>query len=83
MSNMSYCRFQNTLHDLDDCKDAVEELVIDDDSKRSALSREEVEAAVKLVETCTNLLLILSEEMACDIDEVADKRDLLRKILSA
>lgn len=23
MSNMSYCRFRNTLHDFDDCVDAV------------------------------------------------------------
>ena len=27
MSNMSYCRFENTASDLQDCLDAVEELI--------------------------------------------------------
>jgi hypothetical protein len=26
MANMSYCRFQNTLHDFQDCYDALEEV---------------------------------------------------------
>lgn len=45
MSNMSYCRFQNTLSDLRDCADALEE---DDEP----LSSEEARAAIKLIEEC-------------------------------
>jgi hypothetical protein len=43
MSNMSYCRFQNTLPDLEDC----EEHITDND-----LSEEEEKAKKRLVETC-------------------------------
>lgn len=43
MSNMSYCRFQNTLEDLQDCSN-----YITDDS----LSREEERARENLVDLC-------------------------------
>jgi len=47
MSNMSYCRFQNTLKDLRDCRDALSEL-----SELSELSTDEKEAAIKLIRMC-------------------------------
>lgn len=43
MSNMSYCRFQNTLQDLRDCFEHLQ----DDD-----LSYEERQAREKLIEYC-------------------------------
>ena len=46
MSNMSYCRFQNTLSDLQDC----EEHLSDDD-----LSEDEEEARIKLVKLCKEI----------------------------
>lgn len=46
MSNMSYCRFRNTLGDLYDCKQALNEEGLD------SLSDEEKEAAEELSEVC-------------------------------
>lgn len=46
MSNMSYCRFRNTLSDLQDCVD-----YIDDD-----LSPEEARARECLVEVCAEIV---------------------------
>lgn len=50
MANMSYCRFQNTLADLDDCADALEAMLTGAD--HDELSREERDAAIRLVERC-------------------------------
>jgi len=46
MSNMSYCRFQNTLPDLQDCEDALFRISLDD------LSEEERHAAEELIKLC-------------------------------
>jgi len=43
MSNMSYCRFQNTVSDLDDCYEAID----DDD-----LSEAETKARRSLIRLC-------------------------------
>ena len=40
MSNLSYCRFQNTVSDLSDCADALEEI----DGNLAELSRDEARA---------------------------------------
>jgi hypothetical protein len=53
MSNMSYCRFQNTLKDLHACYDALCE-----DTK---LSKEEWEAARKLLTLCAKMQEEFSE----------------------
>jgi hypothetical protein len=47
MSNMSYCRFRNTLSDLQDCVDYMD----DDD-----LSPEEAQARKCLVEVCAEIV---------------------------
>jgi len=44
MSNMSYCRFQNTLSDLEDCLQALQEEGIEN------LSPDEKRAALRLIE---------------------------------
>jgi len=49
MANMSYCRFRNTLEDLLDCYNALDDEGIDD------LSHEEKRAALKLIQTCVEL----------------------------
>ena len=46
--NMSYCRFQNTVIDLADCMDAVEEI----DHDPAKLSADEEKAARRLIEIC-------------------------------
>lgn len=58
MSNMSYCRFQNTSKDLDDCADALDELLSGGDV---ALSRKELEAAQELVATCMRVVQRVAE----------------------
>ena len=48
MSNMSYCRFQNTLSDLRDCEEAL-----DEDAK---LSESEEHAKQELLRLCERLV---------------------------
>lgn len=45
MSNMSYCRFQNTLRDLEDCYDNMDE----------DLSPEEQAAKERLIQLCKEI----------------------------
>ncbi len=51
MSNMSHCRFRNTLSDLRDCRDALSE--INDPEKE--LSKEEAAAAKRLFALCREI----------------------------
>ena len=50
MSNMSYCRFQNTLKDLQDCFNALNEEPIDE------LSREERSSAEDILILCQEFI---------------------------
>jgi hypothetical protein len=79
MSNMSYCRFQNTDRDLDDCKDALEEMVDGYLGLRGAppLSREELAAAKSLVRNCANILNLLAEATGQDVERLLDRDDLI------
>jgi hypothetical protein len=68
MSNMGYCRFQNTLSDLRDCLEALE------DAK--PLSPEEFRAAVSLRELCEDILRDENEPVAQgDWDDEDDDED--------
>lgn len=69
MSNMSYCRFQNTSRDLDECKDYLEAMMYEGDA---ALSTEELAAAKSLVKTCAEILMMVAEAAAIDSDEILD-----------
>lgn len=60
MSNMSYCRFQNTASDLDDCKAALLAMVEGDAGK---LSRDELRAAKRLVVSCAEIISLLAEDV--------------------
>jgi hypothetical protein len=51
MSNMSYCRFQNTLRDLLDCQSALSEGCDEDDD----FSEDEYEAMHNLINTCKEI----------------------------
>ena len=51
MSNMSYCRFRNTLSDLHDCGDALDDIGGD----LSELSEEEAAAAKRLIAMCRQI----------------------------
>ena len=52
MANMSYCRFQNTLRDLEDCFEALEEL-----ESLEELSTSEERAALEMGELITSILI--------------------------
>jgi hypothetical protein len=52
MANMSYCRFQNTLEDLRDCRDNM-----DDD-----LSEDEAWARKRLIEVCKEIAEYADED---------------------
>jgi ribosomal protein S14 len=54
MPNMSYCRFENTSNDLDDCLEHIED----------ALDSYEHRAREKLIETCKAIL----EQLGADVD---------------
>lgn len=69
MSNMSYCRFRNTLGDLDDCKDALEAMMYEGEA---ALDAEELVAAKNLVKTCAEILMTVAEASGIDSDTILD-----------
>lgn len=76
MSNMSYCRFRNTETDLDDCAEALEELLGGEayDDEEESLSEEELSAAISLVQTCFDIVSLVSDHMGIDVfSEDADK----------
>lgn len=60
MSNMAYCRFSNTLADLQDCYAAMADLESLDD-----LSPEEARAARRLVKLCERI----SDDWIDEVDE--------------
>lgn len=51
MSNMSYCRFQNTVKDLRDCQDALDDI----GDNLAELSKEEARAANALIAICQEI----------------------------
>ena len=50
MSNMRYCRFQNTSGDLEDCVEALEE-----DPKLVNFRGDELRCAIRLIEMCRDI----------------------------
>ena len=64
--NMSYCRFQNTLNDLYDCQNALEDFINNDENVIS--SSEERYKAKKLIEVCREIADSFEES---DIDRQA------------
>ena len=54
MGNMSYCRFQNTEGDLQDCYDNMEEI--------EGLSKGELAARNRLIELCCNIAKQFGDE---------------------
>lgn len=51
MGNMSYCRFQNTLNDLRDCAEALDEI----GDNLAELSKDEARAAAALIVVCQEI----------------------------
>ena len=63
MSNMSYCRFQNTTQDLQDCIDAVDTMINNKgkDEDGETLSRNEENAMLEMIEQAKHFSEIASE----------------------
>ena len=61
MANMSYCRFQNTLSDLRDCEDYVEDL---------NLSEEENNARIRLIEVCKSIVDRFDKDEDEDLEDL-------------
>lgn len=70
MANMSYCRFHNTLSDLNDCESALDSFINNDENTIS--SEEERSKAKKLIELCVYIAENYTVE---DIDEYAKHYD--------
>ena len=63
MGNMSYCRFQNTLHDMRDCYENLDDYDLSNDEKQAKLS---------LIQLCTKIsgeYTIGLEERKIDYDD--------------
>lgn len=58
MSNLSYCMFQNTLSDLVDCAEKLEDL----NFKLDPLSKEERQAAEEIISLCHEIVQFTEEE---------------------
>lgn len=75
--NMSYCRFHNTLSDLNDCESALNDFVNNDENSIS--SEEERSKAKQLIDLCRYIADNYSEEdierQATHYDEVEDEED--------
>jgi hypothetical protein len=59
--NMSYCRFQNTLTDLQDCYENI------DDKPKST---EESKARIQLIRLCFDIAMDYSDEIGVYLQEV-------------
>lgn len=69
MSNMSYCRFQNTKSDLQDCKEAFEEAILND-SEEHKLGQQEAAAFVEMIETMREFLDLINTHSEIDTDDI-------------
>ena len=52
MPNMSYCAFENTVDDMNQCIEKLKEHDYDLDSIKNNCSKQEYNAAVRLIELC-------------------------------
>jgi len=63
MSNMSYCRFRNTLADLRDCEEALRDGAWEDGDRPGGISNEdEAQARDRLVKLCRQIADDYGEE---------------------
>lgn len=63
MSNMSYCRFRNTLNDLQDCYEHIGE------DEENELSEEEFKAKRNLIDLCVDIALEEGYQVQRDVIE--------------
>jgi hypothetical protein len=83
MPNMSYCKFHNTLIDLTDCRNTIEEMVTGDEDEMFTLSHEEARAAEHLAEQCFDILTLLCEYAGVELDQHLEARELMRSVIAS
>ena len=73
MSNMSYCRFENTFKDLQDCYDALQEEG-GVNKVESGANQYEKKYVRRLIELCKDIVADFGDEdeIECDEDENED-----------
>ena len=74
--NMSYCRFQNTLSDLSDCREQIQ-LLMDNEGADKITDRAEIAARAALVVMC----LEIAEMFPSINDRVMDREAAVREEL--
>lgn len=74
MSNMSYCRFQNTSKDLSDCEQALESFLTDEPN--AELSPEELRAAASLIATCVRIAELVAVHEGMEVEELDSVREI-------
>lgn len=67
MPNMSYCRFRNTLADLRDCHEVLDE--------KESLSQEETKARDRLISLCIEIAIGFGYEVGMPVKIVDDRED--------
>lgn len=72
MSNMSYCRFQNTSSDLQDCINAVGEMI----EGGYDLDDYEQQAFQRLVKQAAELLSLVGDVVGMEVEELSRKIEL-------
>ena len=72
MPNMSYCRFENTNYDLDDCIVAIGRMM---DSQEGPLSDRELRAAKQLAGNALELVSMLADLAGLDMDDLDSSLD--------
>lgn len=85
MSNMSYCRFQNTAPDLDDCTEALQAICdgVDEDGEiPKALSKQEHECAHILIAAAVEIVAMLMSYSDGSISGIDDPR-IVKKLCNA
>jgi hypothetical protein len=68
MANMSYCRFENTYHDLVDCEQALEDIIYNGEE----ISKREMYYAKRMKELCEEFLDTFND---LDEDKVSYEED--------
>ena len=63
MANMSYCRFQNTVIDLKDCYENMDDDELSDDEKK---------AKERLIDLCVDIALDFGAGINREVEEIED-----------
>jgi len=63
MANMSYCRVQNTVIDLKDCYENMDDDELSDDEKK---------AKERLIDLCVDIALDFGADISREVEEIED-----------